>query len=334
MTNSNSGVIGTEVEIIRQRFFIDYTTKTQRHFAEEYTFYCITDNEEGIDNIFLKIPHILPNLRVFDSDGEELPLITNTLLNALLTKRIREAADDKTKTELQQFQKDIDERKYFVLWIKLPSSKKLHRGEAKVITLEYDVPQVALSEKTHVQELHSEKYEVFYVITPPEDYEITNTNFLIYASDGTELKRHEKQWLNKKGDPIYFDDKHRSISIRVKPQIDDQIVFSYSFKAHASILQLPKITLGFLIAASASLFVPNLLGYNKDTVISCTKMTFCFDLTQLYSKQAEISIGIIGASLVIAGLIHNQDIRDSIKWQFFIPIGVSIISLVLKFTIL
>lgn len=67
MSENHSEVIGTELEIIRQRFFIDYTTKSDKHFAEEFTFYCTTDVEEGIDNIFLKIPNVLPNLRIYDS---------------------------------------------------------------------------------------------------------------------------------------------------------------------------------------------------------------------------------------------------------------------------
>src|SRR5690348_1072715 len=221
MSKTSSGVmLGTEIEIIRKRYFIDYTSKSEKHFADEYTLYCISDNEDGVDNILLKIPAVLPNLRIFDGDNEELPLITNTLLTALLRKNIRESTNKEVKERLEQILDDVDKRKYFVLWIKLPHNKKMKNGEAKIITLEYDAKQDELNVPMHIQELKSEPYEVFYVIKPPEDYEISKTNFLIYDSNGNTLKRHETKWESKKGDPIYYDDKHRIISVRVRPEIE------------------------------------------------------------------------------------------------------------------
>lgn len=325
MSKTSSGtMLGTEIEILRKRYFIDYTSKSEKHFSDEYTLYCISDNEEGVSNIFLKIPKVLPNLRIFDGANEELPLITNTLLIALLRKNIREAKTDNDRNRLQQIIDDIENRKYYVLWIKLPSNKKMKKGDAKIITLEYDAKQDQLDEPIHIQELKSEDYEVFYVIRPPEDYEISNTNFLIYASDGTELKRHEKIWQNKKGDPIYFDDEHRIISVRVKPNITDEMVMSYSFKAHRSIVSLPNITLYFLIASSVAVFIFN--GISKPSTESCF-YSLCLEIADIHSKNIEISVGIIGACLVIAGFINNHDIRDSLKWKFFIPLIISVLTL-------
>jgi len=329
MTNtiSSGDIMGTEIEIIRKRYFIDYTSKSEKHFSDEYTLYCISDNEEGVDNIFLKIPLVLPNLRIFDADGEELPLITNKLLVALLNKNIKDATNDAVKTRLSKILDDVDTRKYFVLWIKIPSSKRMHKGDAKVITLEYDAKQDDLNADTHIQELKSEQYEVFYVIKPPQDYEITNTDFLIYDSNGNKLKRHEKVWENKKGEPIYFDDKHRIISIRVRPEIIDEIIISYSFKAQRSIVSLPNITLYFLILSSVCTFILNSIFTELFNI--CWGF-LCVNLENIHAKNAEINIGIIGSSLIIAGLIHNHNIRDSIKWKFFIPIIIATITLFLR----
>ena len=330
MSKTSSGVmLGTEIEIIRKRYFIDYTSKSEKHFADEYTLYCITENTEGegIDNIFLKIPAVLPNLRIFDGDGEELPLITNVMLDALIRKNIKDSTNEKEKTYLNQILEDVNKRKYFILWIKLPHNKKMRKGEAKVITLEYDAKQDELNVATHIQELKSEQYEVFYVIKPPEDYEISNTNFLIYDSEGNELKRHEKTWESKKGDPIYYDDKHRIISIRVKPKIEDEMIMTYSFVAHSSIVSMPNITLYFLIASSVFVFIIN--GIFAKTTIACF-YSLCVELRDIHIKNVEISVGIIGASLIIAGLINNHDIRDSLKWKFFIPLAISVIALFLR----
>lgn len=324
---SSANVMGTEIEIIRKRYFIDYTTKSEKHFADEYTLYCISDNKDGVDNIFLKIPKVLPNLRIFDGDGEELPLITNKLLVALLSKNIRDAKDVDLQNRLNTILTDINERNYYVLWIKLPSNKKIKKGEAKVITLEYDARPDELNLGMHIQELKSEKYEVFYIIKPPEDYEISDVNFLIYDSKGNTLKRHETKWENKKGEPIYFDPEHRNISIRIRPEITDEIAMSYTINAQKSIVRLPKITLYFLIASSIAVFITN--GIFANVTESCF-YSLCLDLSDVHAENAEISVGIIGASLIIAGFINNHDIRDSIKWRFFIPLIISVLTLFFK----
>ena len=327
---SSAGVMGTEIEIIRKRYFIDYATKSEKHFADEYTLYCISENNDGIDNIFLKIPKILPNLRIFDADSEELPLITNTLFAALLRKNIRDAKiakDTDAENRLNTILTDINERNYYVLWIKLPSNKRMKKGEAKVITLEYDARPDELNLGMHIQELKSEKYEVFYIIKPPEDYKISDVNFLIYDSKGNALKRHERKWENKKGEPIYFDPEHRNISVRIRPEITDQIVMSYTIDAQKSIVSLPKITLYFLITSSVAVFITN--GLFAKVTESCF-YSLCLELSDVHSKNIEISVGIIGASLIIAGFINNHDIRDSIKWRFFIPLIISVLALFLR----
>ena len=75
--NNSSGIMGTEIEILRERFFIDHISSDTRKLEREFTLISRTDNEAGVDNIFIKVSKLLPNLKIFDSDGTDLPLITN-----------------------------------------------------------------------------------------------------------------------------------------------------------------------------------------------------------------------------------------------------------------
>lgn len=247
----NYGAIGTELQIIRKRFFIDYTSKTEKHFAEEYTLRCISNNKRGVDNLFLKIPKMLPSLRIFDSDGEELPLLTNKLLDALIQTQIDSASEEKdVQDKLKQMKSDLSDHKYFILWIKLPPNKKMKNGEARVVTLEYEAKKEDLAAKTHIQELRSEKYEVFYVIKPPKDYEIHNPNLLIYDKENEWWLKRDPKSPNKKGNPVYYDDEHNLVSVRIKPEIQDDIVLTYAFSPYRSIVKLPNAILWFLIGSS------------------------------------------------------------------------------------
>lgn len=58
-----------EIMILRQRFIVDYTSNSEKRLREEFTFKCITDIEKGIDNIFIRSPKFLPNLKIYDFDG-------------------------------------------------------------------------------------------------------------------------------------------------------------------------------------------------------------------------------------------------------------------------
>ncbi len=57
-TNQNTNITSfdREIAILRQRFMVDYTSHSEKRLREEYTFKCITDLDEGIDNIFIRSP--------------------------------------------------------------------------------------------------------------------------------------------------------------------------------------------------------------------------------------------------------------------------------------
>lgn len=324
---SNPSTFGKEVEIIRQRFFIDYTSKShKRYYSEEYTVRCLTNNKNGIDNIFIRSPKLLPNLKIYDSDGTQLGLVTNRLSRALINNLLRNTQSSEVITELNTLLTDMAERRVFLLWIKLPANRRLMPKEVRVITLEYDAPIENFEKKDQVLEFHSSPYEVFYTINIPEDYEIDKEEFEIYESDGTTLKDSQKSWKTPQRDaPFYFNENRGSISIRVNPNTPDLIKFIYSFKPKKNITALPQGVLFLLIGASIVLVLSNLNYY----LANCGAYDLCFFVPLFAQKQAEIAIGIIGGSLIVPNLIHNQEIRDSLKYWFLAPLIIAIFGIFL-----
>jgi hypothetical protein len=322
MITSNPSTFGKEIQIIRQRFFIDYTSKSNKYYSEEYTIRCLTVNEKGIDNVFIRSPKLLPNLKIYDSDGTQLALITNRLSKALINNLLKHSKNTEANAELTDLLHDMDEQRVFLLWIKLPADRRLMPKEARTITLEYDTPREELEEKDQFLEFHSAPYEVFYTIRIPEDYEFGKEEIEIYDYDGTTLKDRHKTWKKKpqRGDPFYFNENHGSVSIRISPNTNDSIRFIYSFKAKKNITALPQIVLCLLIGASIVLVLSNLNYY----LANCGKYQLCFNIGLFAEKQAEIGIGIIGASLIVPNLIHNQEIRDSLKYLFLAPLIIAI----------
>lgn len=322
---SNPSTFGREIEIIRQRFFIDYTSSSDKYFSEEYTIRCLTVNEKGIDNIFLKSPRLLPNLKIFDSDGTQLALITNNLTKALINTLIKHSSDQNVIDELTQIRQQMSNREIFLLWIKLPANRKFMPKEARVITLEYDADRKDSEEENKILEFHSAPYEVFYSIRHPEEYEFNKQEFEIYEKDGAVLKNKQQSWKveSQKGDPFIFNNNKNSVSIRVSPNITDSFKFIYSFKVKQSITALPILSLYLLIGASILLLLSNFGWYTNN----CNFIQACFNFEIFQNKQAEIGMGIIGTSLILPNLINNSEIRNSLKFRFIAPLVIAIIGM-------
>lgn len=137
-------VFGSEISILRQRYFIDHTSNSQTFITQEYT---IIANNKGIDNIFIEVPHFLLNLKIFDSDDEQLPLVPNDYTYALLEDTIEKTSGTRKK-ELEEYYEEFTSRKRYLLWIKLPPLKKMDKDQIKIINLEYD----AEKKKNHLKD--------------------------------------------------------------------------------------------------------------------------------------------------------------------------------------
>lgn len=319
---SNPQTFGKEIKIIRQRFFIDYTSTSAKNYSEEYTLMCQTVNKNGIDNIFIKSPKLLPNLKIYDSDGTELALVTTRLTRALITNLLSHSDKQSVQNELQKLLDDMDHQIIFLLWIKLPSTKKFFPHETRVITLEYDTSKEDISSKNYVLEFHSAPHEVFYVIHPPKDYEFDRRDMEIYESDGTKLVDQRKGWdmVPQKGDKFYYNEFQESVSIRISPSMKDQLKFIYSFKPSEKITYFPVFTLLLLSATSFLLLFATQNYFNIcNSVDACSKT-----VTVVKNAHIEIAIGIILGALALPNLIQNENIRHSLTKYFIVPIVIAI----------
>lgn len=328
--STKSNVIGSEVEIVRQRFFIEHTSESVKYLSEEYTLRCKVDKDKSINNIILTTPKFLPNLKIYDYDGSELALTTNEYTKALFEDRLDTTKDPQEKIDIQKVLQDIKDHNIFVLWIKLPNSNRFFGQDLRVITLEYDARREDVEKDNYeVDFAYASPHDVFYTIKNPEDYEFDLQKIdLIDEDEGVltyddDFEKVEKKIEEKVGEKVINLNRNmNSISIWIKPNIKSRIKITYSFRARRNIITFPKIILGILTYFSLQLV------FFKNCLMSpdCAKF-LSTNITQLMDKQVEVGIGIVGSALVLAGLIHNHDIRDSLKWWFFLPIGITLLIL-------
>ena len=170
-TADSSSIMGTEIEILRERFFIDHISADTRKLEREFTLISRTDNEDGIDNIFIKVSKLLPNLKIFDADGTVLSLITNRYTVGLIEQTIADSEDQEEIASLESLLEDIQSYDTFLLWIKLPHDKKFYPNDSRVITMKYDAIKEDNTDSFDLEFLSESDHEVFYIITPPKDYE-------------------------------------------------------------------------------------------------------------------------------------------------------------------
>jgi len=133
-TQSGSGSIGKFVKILRQRYFIDHSSNAKTFLTEEYT---LISNHDKVSNIILQSNNFLPNLTVYDSDGEKLPVMSNQYTKALIEFWIDNAETDDDRKLLSNLLAKIRNQEIFVIWVKLPPIKVLTKNQVKIINLEY-----------------------------------------------------------------------------------------------------------------------------------------------------------------------------------------------------
>jgi len=324
----SSSIMGTEIEILRERFFIDHVSTDTRKLERELTMISRTDNKNGVDNIFIKVSKLLPNLKIFDSDGTVLPLITNKYTVALIEQTISDSRDLVLIESLTSLLKDIRKYTTFLLWIKLPHDKKFYPNDSRVITMKYDANKENSTNSFDLEFLSESNHEVFYIITPPKDYEFDKKKIIINEGSEEKLEKdYSKGWKNEKGDPFYFNEYSDSITIRVNPRIQAKTSLNYSFTPSKKAKSFVKGILTILIIAPLVTMLSKACYPMNE---NCSTIPGIFDLDLISTKILEIDIAVMGAALIIAGLIHNLDVREKFKWWFFIPITLAIIAILLK----
>jgi len=310
--------VGSEITVIRQRYFLDHTSNSQTFITDEYT---IIANNADIDNIFIEVPRFLLNLKIYDMDGQELSLLPNDYTYALIEDRIEKLnyqIRKEEETQLTKYYEDLRNHTKYLLWIKLPPSKKLLKNEIRNITLKYDAERKKKpSQKFELDFPNVETHNVFYAIRKPDDFMFTNARIEItHGSD----KPKKYKGGNNKNDPIYVNKGFDSMVITKKSETTMPIKVRYSFQPDKNITAGPMTIAGWLsllpLYAIFSVVCPGLCFKNPPPGAEF-----------FIQHKLELGLGIITASLVLPTLVNNQVIRNSLRSVIYLPIILAIVML-------
>ncbi len=243
---------------------------------------------------------------------------------ALLRGKLRKAQNSEKKY-WQELIRDVDEHKVFLLWIKLPHSRKFYRNEIRVVTLDYETDIDDIEKNDRFMEFHASTYEVFYVISPPSDFEFDKTEIQTIDPSTLKVIKMETSWVSKKGEPYYFKQSQNSISVRIRPNSPNQYLFVYSFKPSSTITTFPYIVLGLLILGSALVLLSNMEPF----LTNCDGVSLCWLINHVDGKQSDFALAIFAASLIIPRLIRNVEVRNLLKFWYIAPMIITTIGLFL-----
>ena len=191
---SDSTFNGSRIEILRQRYFIDHSFNAKTFFTEEYT---LVSNHNNISNIILQVTNFLPNLTVHDSDGEELPIMSNLHTKTLIKSEISNSNNANDKEFLNKLLELVSTQKIFVIWIKLPPLKILAKNQVKIINLKYSASKENRKENEITLKIPSnENRVIFYTIKQPADYDFGRQNIFIKNEQGQNIKNWRKNKQN------------------------------------------------------------------------------------------------------------------------------------------
>lgn len=321
-TKTNDSVFpkGGFIKILRQRYFIDHSSDAKTFITEEYTL--IGNRKDGVSNIILQFPNFLPNLVIYDSDGEELPIMPNSYTRLLIESWINEATGEQRERLIELFEQ-MQQQKTFLIWIKLPPNKVLKMNQVHIINLEYDAAKEKHEKEEIILDIFSPAdHSVFYTIKKPDDYDFSEQIITVLDEKGNEKKL--KNWKTKGREFLYVTETHDTLSITSKPTYNQPIKLHYSFKAQNHIIFFP-------ISAAVLL---SFFGVYLLMLQNCGPKCILYPLGEksllLLDYYVQIGIGIIAASLVLPRLITNSKIRHSMILVYFFPIGLAILLLIFE----
>lgn len=326
-STTSTSALGDYVQILRQRYFVNHNPDAKTLLVEEYT---IIGNKNKVDNIILQSYDFLPNLTVYDSDGEELPIMPNNYTLILIESWIKQARDEKQQNHLRRILKEIESKKLYLIWIKLPPGKKLEMNQSKVISLKYAAKKEKSKNKIIWLELFSNKnHSIFYIIKYPEDHFLNNRKIKFTQQNGK--KQIRRGWKKHTRDRMYFTETNDSICITVKPNLKNQVVLLYKFAPARHIIAFPILVIAFLTLSSLYLVELSSCPVSSDDMTTnCLLPEFLRpgDPSYLLSRSVDIGVAIIVASFVLPRLIRNAYIRHRMLLAYFVPVFFAVFLLI------
>lgn len=316
------------IEIKRQRIFIDHSSNAKTFINEEFT---IRSLQDKIDNIIIIKNNFMPNLHVYDSDAEELPIVNNTVtLDLLERQKSSPECDAETKQKLESFITRMKNKKIYVIWIKLPPIKKMKKNQLKVINFEYDATKdTKPSSKIRTNYQRNLGHSVFFIIKKPEDYDFKGKPQIGWTNNNDDYAILN-DWNGKNSNTIRVTETAYTLSLTIKPKTVKTATVTYSFTGTRNIISFPLIAVTLLSIFAFSILILHQCSFFQvcDTFhISVTdNSSTILTVNDLLEKRIELLSATAAASLVIPRLISNPNIRNDYKYFFLIPLGLSILA--------
>jgi hypothetical protein len=323
MSNPNSDGL----KIIRERIFIEHSSPEEREIIDEYTI--LNETTEKIRSIFIPRTDFMIGLKILDSKNQELSFLTNEHTRELLDtdKMLYSTALMENRLLTQ-----VNLRQIFIIWIRLHLDEPINPNEPKIIKLVYknttptkkigffnslqrqkflfSIPRF----RTQNTKDESQKYDIFYIISAPEGFEL---DYQIIKN--IKIENGEEKPLEKK-DGVHTNYNNEILSIRTpglfnKTEFD--LIYEVIPKLNERIFYL--ITVFSLISLSAFFVFLN-LKYIVNT----------FNLLpNLVTHSNTVFGGIITASLAAIGFLRNSSTIRTRFW-FLCPTIISAIGFLIK----
>lgn len=307
---NNTENIDGSIDILRQRFFIEHDVDSKTFCTEEYT---LMSKHNDISNIILTMDKFLPNLKIYDSDGEELSIMTNKHVKSLIEYKINKS--DVNRKVLKNILRQFENREIFIIWIKLPPSKILVEDQIKIINLKYITNEENKKRKEFLLVIPSNKnHMLFYTIKKPLEHDFKKQNIFIKNKQGkeVEIKNNDEH----KQDYFHENNTHDSLIITPRSKTKNQIKIHYKFKPKHKIILPSTLSVLFLSLISTFFIFLNYCQLSSD----CGSISLFQHWFILLDKKFEITGFVIAASLILPRLVTNPLIRYKLFCYCIIPI--------------
>ena len=311
------------LEILRQRFFIDHSSKAKTFITEEYT---IISHHDNVKNIILQFPNFLPNLKVYDGKGHEITVMPNSYTRALIESWAEENTSE--QNTINHLIEQMNNHQVYIIWVKLNEEKALKNEETMILNFEYsaekdekkqnDNPKERRKPRDLIIKIYPSLHSVFYIIKKPEDFDFYKR--AIIWCDENHITHRIDNWSSDKQDLLYVTETTDSTSLTTKPENPYRIWLNYSFIPKNETIAIPSIAAFLLAGFAIYLWVMQQCDLDPLCVTTLDN-----NVKSILSKKLELGIFIITSSLILPRLVNNMVIRHRLLIAIGVPILFSVL---------
>ncbi len=290
------------MEIIRQRSFISHDSKYQRSITVEYT---IKSKIPELKNIFLTYYKFLPSLIIRDDKGSVIPLMSSRDTEFLFSGQIKKRTGE-IKIELEEELKRIQENKEHLIWFSLKQNPMV-LNELRTFTLVY-IPESKVTEKPYMKiAIDKQSYPIYFSLFSPQNFNFSDQKYAYLK--GTEIIKESKP-----PDFVKTFSGYQTLSLRITTKSNHAFILMYKLKAETS-------------SKILTVFGGIVLSILPGILIGLSILNLKPSFVEIFDKNIEISLFIIGASLILPQLQSDDEVRKQLIVFYIIPIILGFVTL-------